>query len=1060
MQAIKGKALEVDLYEKIDWTNTDETYLNKWDTLLDRVADIKKKVSKGQHATLRNLADIDASTFFNWACIQDQIQKEIHEDYDLTGIEEIIASQPIDVEMKECTEHTESDPTDITVQIVDVDYEITPRGAQIFMYTRDVDSEVTRLVTVPFKDYFYVRITPMISEGLIRKKINGYLWYLCEKKYPEAYADPTRDLRKHFSRIRTGEGSPKLVTNMEVTYDLKSLYGYQPNEQRFLKVTTNYPAVTVDLYNGLSKKFTDWEFYEAKTDYINKFLTKHKLSACAPVTIRQAISKTDNIYSYCDYHVQTEEKYIESAPEDTKPYTPRYVFWDIECLSLDPDVFPDAKQGCPVIQISYLCSVGSEEIKRGVLCLKDTPGEHFECYEFEDQMLIRFAQILLEFNPDAVVGYNSNNFDFPYVIDRMKCLGIHEFASQFTRRKGLKFDYQKIVKHSNQFGSRDVYKYVSPGRLPMDQFELLKGDATKRLESYTLKHVCSVYLKDDNKEDLRYRDIPELFKTPEGRSKIASYCLKDGELLLSLEKAIMFGLNLQAMARVLGTTTDVVANRGLVHKLMGKLKQYTERFNFVIPTFTEQQKPVFEGKYQGAFVLDPDVGYHEDPVVVLDYASLYPSLMIYYNLSYDSIVFDKEWIKENPDKCETMENGVTFVTTDTHFGILPLLEQELGKQRKAAKKKKAAAPDGSVEQAIYDGEQNAVKIVMNSLYGMCGSPTATIPCVEIAASITAMGRFNLMGAKDYVESRYCEFTGQPKELNAKVVYGDTDSIFIKMPGIDVKKAMEFGKLLEVNITRDLYNKPNALVMEYEKIFCPLLLVTAKRYAGRKYEFDHTKSKLNCNGLQLVKRDSPELCKETMSGFFKRALMDSDKGAAGKFVEEQVKKLMVDEHPLTHFRLTKKISKQLKDYTVIPPHIQAWQRMIGRIGAAESPSVGEQFKFIITRVDKKQKGLAHAMVDYPYAEENKLGKDIDKIHYLRTFIDNPLRLPMKLILGKSEMERILDPNNYTRTETITAKKGNLLGFFGKTTMTKKSKRRDFTAQGITGDSKFKKQKVSK
>lgn len=268
--------------------------------------------------------------------------------------------------------------------------------------------------------------------------------------------------------------------------------------------------------------------------------------------------------------------------------------------------------------------------------------------------------------------------------------------------------------------------------------------------------------------------------------------------------------------------------------------------------------------------------------------------------------------------------------------------------------------------------------------------------------------------------------------------------------------MEFGKLLEVNITRDLYNKKNALVMEYEKIFCPLLLVTAKRYAGRKYEFDHTKSKLNCNGLQLVKRDSPELCKETMSGFFQRALMDSDKVAAGKFVEEQVRKLMVDEHPMSHFRLTKKISKQLKDYVTVPPHINAWQRMVSRIGAAESPSVGEQFKFIITRVDKKQKGLSHAMTDYMYAEEHELGKDIDKPHYLRTFIDNPLRLPMELILGKTEMKRILDINNYPRTETVTAKKGNLLGFFGKTSITKKSKRRDFS-RGITGDSQFKKQK---
>ena len=585
----------------------------------------------------------------------------------------------------------------------------------------------------------------------------------------------------------------------------------------------------------------------------------------------------------------------------------------------------------------------------------------------------------------------------------------------------------------------------------------LKADVTKRLDSYALKHVCSVFLRDDNKEELRYRDIPELFKSVEGRVKIASYCLKDGELLLSLEKAIMFGINLQSMTVVLGSTMDVTCNRGLVFKLMAKVKQYTERFNFLIPSFTEQQRPVFQGKYQGAFVLDPDVGYHESPTVVLDYASLYPSLMIYYNLSWDSICLDKEWIATNPEKCEVMDNGITFVKTDTHFGILPLLEQELGIQRKAAKKKKANAPDGSVEQAIWDGTQNAVKIVMNSLYGMLGSPTATVPMVEVAASITCQGRFNLMGAKDYVEKNYCEFTGEPEENRAKVIYGDTDSIFINMPNITVEKSMEYGKLLEVNITRDLYCNKNALVMEYEKVFSPLLLVTAKRYAGRKYEFDHTKSKLNCNGLQLVKRDSPDLCRETMSGFFQKALMDGDKNEAGKFVEEQIKKLMLDEHHMTNFRLTKKISKRPQDYKVTPPHITAWLRMVQRIGAAEAPAVGEPFKYILCRIDKKQKGLSHAMVDYMLAEERNLGKDIDKMHYLRTFIGNPLRLPMKLILGEKETRRILDPSNYKRIETIQQKKGNLLGFFGKSSISTTSKHRDFS-QGITGGAITKKQKT--
>ena len=1060
---MENLARRCNLKHKIDWDRAqgDNEYHEKWMHALTRCDAILGRIESIEQT--KDLLKIDPRTFVNVQGILDTIDKNVHEDYDFTHIEQLIG---IDITPPGSPPGSPPGkppvPPPFVAHIVDVDYENLPTGAHIFLYTRDL-SNVTRLVTVPFLDYFYIRITPGYPVGAIRKAIGSYEWYLREKKYPEAPRAPgTSDRRKHFSSIRTGEGSPALVARYEVVSDHKSVYGYQPVAQSFLKVYTRYPSVSVDLFNGLSKKYPDMEFFEVKTDYMNKFLTKHGLSACVGVSVGEhAVVRPVNALSHCDYHVEATEEDISVAPGDFAPYVPRYMFWDIECLSAAPDgsTFPDANQNCPVIQISYLTAVGSEEVGRGVLCLLDTPGEFFESYGREDQMLVRFAQMIRQFNPDALVGYNSNAFDMPYVVDRMKRLGIHDWASVFTRRRGFRLDYKKIVKQSNQFGSRDMYQYTSPGLLMMDQLEILRGDATKRLDSYTLKHVCSLYLGDgDGKLDLRYRDIPGLFKTREGRVKIAEYCLRDGEVLLGLEKAVMFGVNLQAMARVLGTTTNVVATRGLVYKLMSKVKQYTERYNFLIPTFNDQQRPVFHGKYQGAFVLDPEVGYHEDPTVVLDYASLYPSLMIYYNLSWDSRVLDEEWAAANPTKCERMDNGVTFVTTDTHLGILARLEQELGVERKIAKKKKAAAAGGSVEEAIWDSTQNAVKIIMNSLYGMLGSPTASVPMVEVAATITAMGRYNLLNAKKYVEANYCAFTGEPAENAARVIYGDTDSIFIKMPGITIAKSIEYGKLLEKNITRDLYNKPNALVMEYEKVLCPLLLVTAKRYASKKYEFDPNKGKINFMGLQLVKRDAPLICKTTMKEFFERAIMQADKQQAGKYVEDQITRLMTDKMSLDNFKITKKISKRFQDYTTVPPHIIAHQRMIERIGPAEAPSVGEGFEFVITRIDKKSKGMSHAMVDYMYAEENGLGKDIDKTHYLRTFVDNPLRLPMELILGKSETTRILNPSNYQRVETVKASKGNLLGFFGVTSRTVTTgAKRNWNGDGITGGNQKKNKK---
>ena len=1038
MEEIKTLALKLGVHHKIDPFELEDDHVPWLNTL--REFDAIKFPSCGVASTPDDVDIVDAHGYFAGYLLKKSVKDKICAGFDFVPVKTKLAEiegRPSFIKKRPQVTPPEIPGGTLEAHIIDVTWEnFRSKGARILMYTRDCVGDATTMVTVPYLDYFYVGLADGLNAEVVRKKIKGYEWYMREKRFPESNFAPEQKLAN----------IPQLVVNMEIVDDLKSVYGYQPEGQRFLKVTTVSPTVSTIIFNGLSKKNPDWKWYEAKTDYVNKFLTEYRLSGCAPVRVLNCVVQDHNHISTCDRLVDAgRDDILEWS--DGPIYEPKTFYYDIECLSLDPDAFPTADT-CPVIQISYLLARGFTEEARGVLCLEETPGSPiYESFDTEDQLLIRFSQIIREFNPDAITGFNSNNFDMPYIMDRMDVLGIGAFAKKLSRRRDYICEYKRTFKQSKQFGTKEVIKYVMPGRLMFDFFEVIKADVTKKLRSYSLKNICATYLGDDNKEDLRYRDIPDLYRYPEGRAKIASYCMKDTVLLLELDKKLMLGVNTWALTKVLGVTPDVAVNRGLVHKLMCKLKQYTERYNFVIPTFTEDQKPTFAGKYQGAFVLDPDVGFHEDPVCVLDYASLYPSLMIYYNLSYDSYLPPGDpgataWKEANPDKWEEMDGGACFVKPQEYFGIVPRLEQELGKQRKAAKKKKAEATD-PLAKAVYDGEQLAVKVIMNSLYGMLGSPTATVPCVEIASSITAMGRHNLMAAKAYVEKNYCEFTGEPPVNAAKVVYGDTDSIFIKMPNITTAKSIEYGKILEHNITRDLYSNENALVMEYEKVFNPLLLVTAKRYAGNKYEFDPNKCKLNVNGLQLVKRDSAVLCVETMQGFFDRVFKDGDKEAAAKFVEESIRKLYADETPLDYFRLTKKLSKRVQDYDVVPPHIGAWQRMVQRVGKTEAPSIGEMFDYIITRVGKRQKGLGDSMVDFELAKEKQLVTSIDKDHYFKLAIDKPLRDPMNLILGKERTDYILNPHNYQRTETVVPKKGNILAAFGMGAVTQKRKAPDGT-----------------
>lgn len=1130
---VKTLAKIHDLSHKIDFDNLDdEKYVLSWEKVLTAYGEFVTKAQnkKFNGLTLYNIDNV--KSYNNDKKIINKVRREIHHDYhEFPNLHEEMVDDVVKCDKIEFDKDIGTTVT-TTAHIIDVDYEYINGDMRMLLYTRDIDSANTNLVLCKYYDYFYIELTNDVTIEIVKKAINGYVWFLKNIKYPEAEKrycsdrltgtwkdkdrqvipksapcdDPYYDARKHEARMNY---SGTLVYDIKEVTDLKSMYGYQPNKQRFVKITTANPTVTHDLFKGLTKKyigdivdtkdgpkyFPEFKIYEAGTDIVNKFLTEHKLAGCVAVKVTGLV--IENNISTCNRAIEAEQ--YELAP-DAPFYEPRVMYYDIECVSNDINVFPSADI-CPCIQISYLLMNGTKNEGQGVLCYKETPG--YDWYETEEQMLIRFAQIILEFNPDAITGFNSNNFDMPYIIDRMRVLDIYKLAGVMSRRKNYYVNYKRTKKQSKQFGTKEIVKYVMPGRIMMDQFEIIKGDPTKRLRSYSLKSICATFLGDDNKEDLAYKEIPTLFQSVEGRQRIASYCLQDTLLLLKIDQKMMLGITTWGMTKVLGVTPDVTLNRGLVHKLMSKLKQYTERYGFLIPTFSDLQKPKFDGKYQGAFVLDPDIGYYEDPVVVLDFASLYPALMIGWNLCYTTILHDKKWMAENPDLWE-MNCDVPFVKASTYKGIVPRLEEEMSKQRKAAKKKMAAAKkiltkykkqlkllkkfqvvkmelvesmndeefddyiekfddlpkselsperlkeidevltkvgEYEVEVAIYDSEQLANKIIMNSLYGMLGSPTATVPCVEIAKTITGLGRENLLAAKNYVEAKYCEITGEKQPC--KVIYGDTDSIFILMPGITLAKAIEHGQLLDKRVQNDIFSKRAPMQMEYEKTYLPFIITRRKGYCGAKYEFNDRDFKVAAMGFQIVRRDAAQLCTKTMKTYFDYIFKDRNKEKAAESIKIMMTELYGEFLEMDDFVITKKISKA--DYKTVPPHVTAWRKMVERVGKAEAPAIGERFEFVVTKINKKLKiEMRDAIIDLQLARElEKNGKTVqyDKDYYCETFIHNPMVKIMELIHGKKETKQILNPKAYERKETVSASKNNILGFFGKEKMTTRKRYRN-------------------
>ena len=289
----------------------------------------------------------------------------------------------------------------------------------------------------------------------------------------------------------------------------------------------------------------------------------------------------------------------------------------------------------------------------------------------------------------------------------------------------------------------------------------------------------------------------------ESRRRLAVYCLKDAYLPQRLMDKLMFLFNYMEMARVTGVPLGWLLVRGQMLKVMSQLLRKAQQKHLLIPALKGQSN---DDTYEGATVIDPIKGFYSEPISTLDFASLYPSIMMAHNLCYSTLIRRDE---VNKFKAQLGEEAITKTPNGDHFvkpqvkkGILPEILDELLAARKRAKAdlKKEKDP---MRAAVLDGRQlalkvsdvicmnmwcvyvcgslshamNTPKVSANSVYGFTGATVGKLPCFEISAGVTSFGREMIDATKNKVEEHYTVANGYAHD--AVVVYGDTDSVMIK-----------------------------------------------------------------------------------------------------------------------------------------------------------------------------------------------------------------------------------------------------------------------------------------
>jgi DNA polymerase elongation subunit (family B) len=494
--------------------------------------------------------------------------------------------------------------------------------------------------------------------------------------------------------------------------------------------------------------------------------------------------------------------------------------------------------------------------------------------------------------------------------------------------------------------------------------------------------------------------------TPEDRANVAKYCIQDCDLVLTLMAKLDTLVNARGMADVCRVPIQYIFLRGQGIKIYSAVVYNASKRNQIIMT---QEGLDGDTSYEGAIVLPPKIGmYLDQPIPVLDFNSLYPSNMIAYNLSPDTLAYVKNYDMngrlQNPQDVKKFdgfqidevgydiknEDGETigrqvcgFVQPTQNpqtLGLLPLTLDILLKKRKETRKKMETIEDDA-QKSVLNGLQLAYKVVANSVYGQCGSKTSPIRRLEVAASTTAVGRQKIHDAKKIVEEQF----------GAQVIYGDTDSIFVKFPTTDLQQSINMAKQAADIITA---SGRKAHRIEYEKTFYPFVLLCRKRYVGMMYEDDvNAKPKRKSMGIAIKRRDNAPIVKDVFGGALDILMEERDIRKAQHFVQDMLVKVIKNEMPLEKFIVTKQLRDDYKNPDQIAHAVLA-ERMKER-DEGSAPQVGDRLAYIYVAERKDQKKQGDKIEEVSYVKEKGLKPDTE--FYITNQIQNPVAQMFALAL---------------------------------------------------------------
>jgi len=753
------------------------------------------------------------------------------------------AAEVIDV-----VEETLPEPEgELELAVMQVDYTIAGYGDEerpiMHVFGRTSENELEHVQVVGFQPYFYAP-----TETLERPPDEQYDRLTGSEEY-DADGEPYESIR--------GE-------------KLTKIFGQTPRDVGQIR--------------------DDFDHFEADILFPNRFLIDNDVRSGIRVPERRAD----------DDSLVVPHTEVEAADVDADP---RVNTFDIEVD--DRQGFPEDGEE-PIVCLTshdsyddeyimwlYEAPIGDGEIPTeidGYDPIKGAINHEVRCFEEEEAMLEAFIEYIDNTDPDILTGWNFEDFDAPYFLDRLEELSgpHHEYDLSIDQLSRV-----DEVWRSN-WGGPDI-----KGRIVFDLLYAYQRTVFSELDSYRLDAVGEAELG-VGKE--RYAgDIGDLWEGDPTR--LLEYNLRDVELCVELDRQQEIVTFWDEVRSFVGCKLEDAPTPGdavdmyVLHEAYGR---------FALPSKGQQEAGE---EYEGGAVFEPITGVKEN-VTVLDLKSLYPMCMTTINASPETRV--------DPDEYD----GETYVAPTrpepTHFrkepdGVMREMINELLAEREEKKSQRNEYEPGSREYEQYDRQQGAVKVIMNSLYGVSGWEQFRLYDKDAASAITATGR------------EVIEFTDTAAgELDYTVAYGDTDSVMLELgPDVSKEDAIEQSFEIEEYINGryddfakdDLNAEEHRFQIEFEKLYRRFFQAgKKKRYAGHiTWKEGKDVNNVDIVGFEYQRSDIAPITKEVQHRVIEMIVREGDIEGAKEYVNGIIEDVLDGNISLEDIAIPGGIGKRLDNY---------------------------------------------------------------------------------------------------------------------------------------------------